>query len=193
MKSKEIKTSKNVLSKILSVLGVFLVIVLLPIVIVNLILIVKGTINTKVPPSLFGITPLVVLSDSMDNDEYGSIKAGDLIFVKQTDVDSLKANDIIAFMEDRVAIAHRIARVETNDKGETTFVTKGDSPYIAEDKRPVQKENVLGVYFYRIAELGNVVVFMQKPLGIVCFIVIPCIIFILYDAKVRREYYEEKD
>ena len=60
----------------------------------NLILIVKSTLQPEKPPSVLGVTPLAVLSGSMS----GTIEAGDLIFVSQTTPETLETGDILSLI-----------------------------------------------------------------------------------------------
>ena len=61
------KPAKSVGHIVLTVLGVILCIIFLPILVMNTILIIKGAMDDSKPPSVFGYTPLVVLSGSMDD------------------------------------------------------------------------------------------------------------------------------
>ena len=59
--------------------------ILLPVLIINVILIVKGSVRPDVLPDVFGVAPLAVVSPSMDGDEEGSFGQGALIFVRLLD------------------------------------------------------------------------------------------------------------
>ena len=82
-------------------------------------------------------------------------------------------------------MTHRIVRVETAEDGSLSFVTKGDANN-TEDIAPVAAENVVGIYKARIPALGDVAMFMQKPVGMAIFIGIPVLAFVLYDSAARR-------
>lgn len=148
-------------------------------------MIVKGFINPDKVPSVFGYSPLIVQSGSMETE----IMTGDVVFVKQTDVDSLKPQDIIAFKTGDVVVTHRIVEVLSDGNGEKRFITKGDANNTQDD--PISASQVVGVYVSRIAKIGDLAMFMQTPVGMVCFIGIPVILFILYDV-IRRKLYEKK-
>jgi signal peptidase len=51
--------------KILNIVGIALCVILIPILIMNCVLIVKGLVNEDEVPGVFGRTPLIVLTDSM--------------------------------------------------------------------------------------------------------------------------------
>ena len=182
--TKQVKAHSQTGHIVLTVIGIVLCIILLPILAVNVTLIVKGTIRDDIPPDIAGVTPLVVLSGSMDDGSEDAIKIGDLIFVKKVDADSLKVGDIIAFMEGDYAVTHRITGVN-NDNGTKSFTTKGDANN-TEDTSPVTSNNILGKYDSRISKLGNFVIFLQTVPGIVLFVGVPLLVFIGYDI-IRRQ------
>ena len=66
--------------KTLTIIGIVLCVILVPILIVNCTLIIKSFINKDEVPDFAGVVPLIVLSDSM----YPDIKKGDLIFFTRT-------------------------------------------------------------------------------------------------------------
>ncbi|MBQ7875224.1 MAG: S24/S26 family peptidase [Oscillospiraceae bacterium] len=65
----------SVMHNVLTVFGTVMCVILLPILIINLILIVKSYTNANEVPSVGGVFPLIVLTDSM----YPEIESGDLI------------------------------------------------------------------------------------------------------------------
>ena len=152
-------------------LTVLLVVLLLPILVINLIIIIKANKNPDDVPEIFGYKPLIVMSGSMET----SIYTGDLIFTKEIDPSSLKVNDVIAFREDdNVITTHRIIEIKEVD-GENYFVTKGDNNNTI-DKHLVSYDKVEGIYISRIAGLGSVLMFLQKPLGLAITLVVIFII-----------------
>lgn len=110
---------------------------------------------------------MIVLSGSMET----SIYTGDLVFVKMVDTDTLKENDIIAFRnEENKVTTHRIKEIIEED-GETLYRTKGDNNS-SEDANLVKTSDVEGIYFCRIAGLGNFLMFMQQPIGLAVVLLI---------------------
>lgn len=183
-KRKKKNTSSFTLHNVLTVLGITITVILVPILMINMVLIVKGTANSDQPPSIFGVTPLVVLSGSMDDGSYDAIAIGDLIFVKEVDAENLKENEIVAFMEDGYAVTHRIVAVNETD-GKVTYTTRGDANN-TDDSIPLEPDNVIGQYFYRIPSVGNFILYMQTTQGIILFIGVPLILFAIYDVIRRR-------
>ena len=177
--------AKNkVLTKTLFIAGTVLCCIFALILVCNLTIIIKGVVNSKVPPSVFGITPMVVQSGSMSGNAEDHIEVGDLIFTVKPDTDKLKAGDIISFMDGNIAVTHRIVEVQTDADGKRSFVTKGDAnntedPAVGEDA-------VFGLYKGRVPKLGDFAMFLQRPLGMAVFIGIPVCAFIIYDI-IRRQ------
>ncbi len=145
-------------------------------------------------PDVFGYKPMIVLSGSMET----SIHTGDLVFVKMVDTTTLKKNDVIAFRnEEDTVTTHRIIEIVFED-GKQYFKMKGDANN-AEDRELVSMEDVEGLYVGRIPKAGNVLIFMQKPIGLITTLLVILVIGLLWlyivsrrdDKKYRKE--EEKD
>ena len=109
---------------------------------------------------LLGFKVFNVISGSMEP----KYSVGDLIYVKEVDVNSIKAGDPITFVlnEDLVVATHRVIEVDAENK---QFFTKGDANKTA-DASPVHFNNVIGVPKFSIPLLGYVSDFIQNPPGI---------------------------
>ena len=193
-KERETMDSKpGILHKVLTWIGVVLCVVFSFLLVCNLTIIIKGTIHPETPPSVFGTTPMVVLSGSMSGTADGHIEAGDLIFVGKTNVDELRKGDIIAFMEEgsTAVVTHRIVDVNEDSDGKLLFTTKGDANN-TEDLNPVREDRVVGIYKSRIPKVGDFALFLHEPLGMVLFIAVPLLIFIIYDI-IRRQRFAKKE
>lgn len=81
--------------KLMTIIGIVLCVILVPILIVNLTLIVKSYVNTDEVPTIGGYCPLIVLTDSM----YPDIKSGDLIIAQEIDAADVKVGDVISFFD----------------------------------------------------------------------------------------------
>ena len=174
--------AKNKASKkILFIAGAVLCCIFALMLVCNLTIIIKGVINPETPPSVFGVTPMVVQSGSMSGSAEDHIEVGDLIFTVKPNTAELKKGDIISFMEGDIAVTHRIVDVTTDANGKRSFITKGDANN-TEDPA-VSEDAVFGLYKGRIAGLGDFAMFLQKPLGMAVFIGIA---FIVYDI-IRRQ------
>ena len=166
--------------------GILACIILGFLLVCNLTIIIKGTLSPERPPSVFGVTPMVVLSGSMSGTAEDHIEAGDLIFVKEIQANDLKEGNIISFMEEKssTVVTHRIIEI-IEDSGGRTFITKGDANN-TEDQSPVTEDRIVGVFFFRLAKVGDFALFLHEPLGMLLFIGVPVLGFIIYDI-IRRQ------
>ncbi len=166
-----------------------------PIIIFNLILSIKGSINKEELPSFLGISPTVVLSGSMSPE----FEEKDLIFIWAVDTDELKAKsdeyegDIICFYKDEEFITHRIARIEVVN-GEKRFYTAGD--YTGDlDDNYILADQIQGRYEGRIPKLGGVVLFLQSPYGLMMTIILLVMLYIAGELlfEIREVKWENKE
>ncbi len=187
-------TMKNKVSvghRILSIVGLVFCAIFGFLLICNLTIIIKGSLQPDKPPSVLGITPMAVVSGSMSGTQEGHIEVGDLIFVGKANPDELAVGDVIAFMEGDTVVTHRIVEVQTGENGEVQWSTKGDANN-TEDQNPVLEGNLVGIYKWRIPKLGDFAMFMQTPLGMIVFIGVPLLAFIIYDI-IRRQRYSNRE
>jgi signal peptidase len=161
-------------------IGILLCIVLVFVLIVNITLIIGSYVNPDKVPAFLGYKPFIVLSGSMEP----GIMPGDLIITKNTNPEDIKVGDVITFRPDKsAAISHRVT--EISNEGVLSFYTKGDAN-INPDKDAVLPESLEGKYILRIPKLGNVALFLQTPIGLLIFVVIPLCLFILFDIVSRN-------
>ncbi len=151
----------------------------------NLTIIIKGTISPERPPSIFGVTPMVVLSGSMSGTQEGHVEIGDLVFIGSTDPDKVEVGDVVAYMNGSTAVTHRVTAIEESGDGSRLFTTKGDANN-AEDTSKVTEAQLIGVYWGRIPKLGDFALFLQQPIGMLLFAGVPLMAFIIYDI-IRRQ------
>ena len=120
------KETKSKGSKVTFIIGVVLCVILVPILIINCTLIINGFVTDR-PPSIFGYTPLVVLTDSMDP----LIAEGDVILTKDVNPDDIKVGDVISFFDpaspDDAVLTHRVIAIETDEEGNRSATTAGDN------------------------------------------------------------------
>lgn len=153
-------------------------------------------------PDVFGIKPFIVLSGSMETEIY----TGDLAFVKFIEPKELKPNDIIAFRnEENTVTTHRIIEI-IKENGQTFYKTKGDANN-TEDASLVSTDSVEGIYIGKIPKLGNMLMFLQEPIGLVIVLLVILVIGMIWlyatnksdmkkviqeDEKYRKEFEEFK-
>lgn len=185
------KEKSSATHKGLTIVGIILCVVFGFMLICNLTIIIKGTLYPEKPPAVLGNTPLVVLSGSMSGDAPDHIEVGDLIFVGKVEPEDLEVGNIIAFMQGKTVITHRIIDIQTGESGELLFYTQGDANN-APDQSPVAESKLVGIYKGRIPKVGDFAMFMQTPLGMIIFIGVPLAAFIIYDV-IRRQRYAAKE
>ena len=175
---------KNKTEKIKIILMSVIAVILLPILAINLTLIIKGSMDRDTPPDIFGIAPLAVTSGSMEGDQPDSFQKGALIFVKlleKEEIIKLKEGDIITFLSSDTYVTHRIKAVQRGASGEVlAFVTQGDANSVTDGAIPL--ENVVGQCVGSVEGLGEFSLFMQTPAGILLFVGVPVVLYILMDA-----------
>lgn len=191
MNEKTQGSKSSVSSNISTIIGVILCVVFGLLLACNLTIIIKGSINPERPPEVLGVTPLAVLSGSMSGDAEDHIEVGDLIFVGSVDTKDLEKGDVIAFMEGNVVVTHRIVGIKETAGGRT-FTTKGDANNTI-DQMPVFEEEVVGIYKGRIPKVGDFAIFLQTPVGMIMFVGVPLLAFIIYDIIRRQKYASKED
>ena len=185
-----VKEKTSTAHKILTIVGTVLCIILIPILLINLTLIAKSYINKDEVPSIGGMLPLIVLTDSM----YPEIESGDLIICNTAEAEDIKVNDVISFFDPAgngtSIVTHRVIEIVEED-GEILFRTCGDYNN-TEDKELVPAENLVGIYKMRIAGAGHIAMFMQSTAGLIICVVLPIILLVGYDI-IRRRIYEKNN
>lgn len=182
---------KNTLGhNILTVIGVILCIILIPILVINCTLIIKSYTSDEVP-DVGGYLPLIVLTDSM----YPIIESGDLIICHTQEPEDIQVGDVIAFFDPAgngsSIVSHRVLEV-MEENGKISWKTKGDNNN-TEDRLPVPADKLVARYDgTRIPGFGNVALFMQTTPGLIVCVVLPMLLLIGYDM-VRRKLYEKSN
>ena len=166
------KEKASTAHKTLTIVGIVLCILLIPILLINLTLIAKSYINKDDVPNIGGTTPLIVLTDSM----YPIIESGDLIICQGAEPEEIQVGDVIAFFDPAgngtTIVTHRVIEV-TEQNGELAWRTKGDNNN-TEDRLAVTADKLVAVYEgTRIPSFGNVALFMQSTPGLIVCVVCP--------------------
>lgn len=171
---------KKIFNTIVDILIVLVLIVSILVVVLSL------TSKSSGVPNLFGYAPMSVESYSMEP----TINKGDLIFCEVTnDIDyEYNVGDIVTFPIEIDGIqtfnTHRIVEV-IPDQGITYYKTQGDNP----DTNPVPDEDmqtsssIVAKYTgSKIPGIGNVVGFIRTQLGFFLCVLLPMILFFVYEA-----------
>lgn len=169
------KTAKKVASIVVSV--VMWVIILLAA------LYAFTTLATKEDGSvanIAGFTPLAVQSESMSP----TFEEGDLIIIQACDTSTLQAGDIITFhtiVDNKYALnTHRIDSIAESN-GARSYTTKGDNNAVT-DQHIISDVDIVGKYVVRLPYMGNVMNFLSSSTGFLVVIVIPMLLFFIYQV-----------
>lgn len=183
---------KNKLTKTLNIIVDVLVVLILVISVLILTMVLSS--RSEGVPNVLGKAPVTVLTNSMDGDKPENFKAGDLLICDVRDVtkaEKFKVGDIVTFKKDinnddeDDYVTHRIYKVNENG----TYQTKGDnnSTY---DQDPdgnawgsVAASQIVATYHgTKISGLGKVLDYLQTGMGFFLVILLPMIIFFLYQG-----------
>ena len=145
--------------------------------------------NSDGVPTIGGRVISPVLSPSMEP----TIKKGDIILSRKLDddkKDSLEVNNIISFKADLdgdgtpEVNTHRIIERIVDANNSVSYKTKGDNNEY-QDNYTVYPSDVISIFDEnkdtRIPVLGNVIEFLLQPTGFFICIVIPLILFFLFE------------
>jgi len=168
------------------IIGGLLCLLFIPVIVINLVLIINSYINPEELPGVLGIKPAIVLSGSMEP----AIQTGDLVFIHKTETEKLRVGDVICYLDSGAAVTHRIIAVTDGEDGLPRYIAKGDAND-AEDHLSVAADQIQGIWKGgRISGLGNALLFMQTTTGMLLFIVLPLLLFFIWDIGIR--YHSDK-
>ena len=171
------------------IIGSVMILLLLPVLVINFTIIIKGIANPDEVPSVFGLTPRIVLSQSMEPE----IMTGDLVFSKnitKEDLEKLKNGE---YNNKNLYVTYKIYEGNTDEFYVETHVLvsvipAADGKFIMETKglnpnpSPVLQydlDNIIGIYSGRIPKLGYFAEFVSKPLGMILCIILPLTAFVI--------------
>lgn len=131
--------------------------------------------------SVFGYTPMVVKSNSM----VPTFEKGDLIFIKKYDTSKLEEGDIICFHtiieNEYVLNTHRIKSIEIVG-GARSYTTIGDNNDGIADQHIISDGDIVGKYIGHWPKVGKIMDFLSSSLGFLLVIVIPMLLFFIYQV-----------
>lgn len=125
-------------------------------------------------PKIFGITPMAVLSGSMEP----AYHVGGLVFVQKVDPENVTVGDAITFNVGAgdTVVTHRVIKINEKDK---SFETKGDANENA-DGGEVAFANVKGrAMDFSIPLLGYVAVYLGSTKGMILLAAGMIILFLI--------------
>lgn len=153
---------------------------------------------------VFGYKFFIVRTDSMRATDFG---AGDIIFVKCVEPETLRKGDIISFVSQNtynlgITVTHKIRDIIVIENGAPAFVTYGTTTGV-NDETPVTYNYVLGKYVGKIPRVGAFFEYLKTVPGYILIVFIPFFLLILYQGfqcfrlfkvykKEQMQEYEEK-
>lgn len=207
--TKSPKSGVTIVKKVANiVLDVVVVIVLLLALFTIVVTVNAKKSEDKDASSIFGYQLRFVQSGSMEKCAYTdvskykikSIKVKSCVFIKTapTDVEkikewykTLKVGDVLTFQYEGKIITHRIVKIEKKETGNGYIITlKGDYKS-SKDNEPAEQvidtevdtpattTYIIGKVTGQSYLLGLCVYVLKKPVGIVCVVIVPCLLMIV--------------
>ncbi len=162
---------------VLKLLNVIVTLVLVLVIIVAVGLTVSARFSGDRVPTVYGYKILNVLSGSMEP----VIQTGDAIVIRPlSEGEKIGEGDIITFHtgeNEDILITHRVVGVVSINGEPAAYVTKGDAND-SEDLFTVARDQIVGIYEWRLPYFGYISNFVHKPVGIIMCIIIPALLII---------------
>jgi signal peptidase I len=120
---KQQKAPLTRLDRILTGIGIALCVLLIPCLIINVTMIIQSYVNEDEVPSFLGVTPLIVLSGSMEP----KIHEGELIFSTDISPEDVREEMVISFFDPLsttgTIVTHKVVEIIENEDGTRSFRT----------------------------------------------------------------------
>lgn len=189
-----VKARPSVGSIIGTVLLAVLCVILIPLLAINITLIVKGALYPDELTDVFNIAPVAIDNTYMEGENEGCFNEGALVFIKTFDTDeerqAVKQGDVVAFrwLEDDGSVNFTVYRIlgVTRDE-ETGLITsvsvRADNVPEGEGTAPIPVEigDVVGILNGSVDHLGAFAMFLMQPLGVLLFVGVPVVIYVVVD------------
>lgn len=125
----------------------------------------------------------VIVSPSM----VPTIRINDGIIVKRVDNDKYSVGDIITFSSkdshyEGLAVTHRIVEKHNLSKKNSVYTTKGDNNTVI-DPVSVKTDSIYGKVLFKVPNVGKVQDFFSHPANYLYCLLIPAIIFMIYNMS----------
>ncbi|MBR2968447.1 MAG: signal peptidase I [Clostridia bacterium] len=176
---KALKTTVNVIKYLF--LGICILII-----VANLYSLVARKMFSKQLPLFFGVGTAIVASGSMEPE----IMTGEMVFVVAGR--EYEVGEIVSYTGKNTPITHRIIRINRDENGKIlSYVTAGDNNLnqdgtLSEDG-DIAPDRIIGRVVWHNKALGDMVVFMQSPLGMVALVVLGAAIYFVPEWISKRK------
>lgn len=186
--NEEIKKLKAKEAKRKRIISICIYIILIPILVYNIILIIKAIVIPNETPSFLGIKTYVIISGSMEP----NIKIGDIVITQniKRKEESIKVGDVIAYRKGQTVITHRITNIEKDENGILRIATKGDNNN-TEDNERILINNIEGKAIATIPKIGYITLLLKDKIIIILIFII-AYIYIGQTEKVKRRQKERR-
>ena len=185
--------------KIFTVIGNVIIWLFVAFAAIITVLTVAATSSEANVPTIAGKAILTVQTDSMKP----TFNPGDIIIGQKLTLDDakkLKVDDIITYEADLnddnlyELNSHRIVKVVDKGNGNCSYITRGDNN-LGDDQFEVAPNNVISKYTgTRIKGVGKVLGFLQTSKGFLICIVLPLVLFFVFELiKFVKKYTELKN
>lgn len=124
------------------------------IIVMNFYLGINKAVTQNPVPKIFGITPLIVMSGSMEP----AIMPGDVVVIKEQDSNEYKLGDVVTYLEGQITYTHRIIAEEDG-----LFVLKGDNNNVTDDN--ISPTQLIGKVFLTIPKIGYAILYLKTLPG----------------------------
>ena len=175
------------------ILMILVITIMLPLFIFNITISLKSTINPSEVPSIFGQTPLVVETTVMSD---AGINSGDMIFINSVQASDIEEQDIVAFGFSGSIVISQVVSINEVNGVVTLDLKNANNTSDNLNYSGISSSAIIGLYNgVNIAGVGNIIIFLQTPMGILLAIAIPALIimgFVLIRNKYHIELVEEK-
>lgn len=116
---------------------------------------------------------------------------GSLLVASPIDASEVESGMVVTFQDpnpgrEGTLTTHRIIRVKRDQRGNVSFITKGDANN-DRDTYPVPAENIRARIRWGIPKLGDLLWSLRGPWGLVVFIGIPFVLFAMSELLARRK------
>ncbi len=105
-------------------------------------------------PMLFGFSPLVVLSGSMEP----AIYPGDVVLIRRQAEEAYQVGDIATYLDGATVYTHRIAAIDNG-----FYTMKGDANNTTDEV--ITADRFMGKVVLIIPKLGYLILFIKRPVG----------------------------
>ncbi|MCI8486648.1 MAG: hypothetical protein HFJ20_06210 [Clostridia bacterium] len=138
------------------VFNIIILVILLVILFMYIVILYNTITKKEVTLNFFNWKPFIVVADSPE----AGVNVGDMAVIKDIKIEDLKPGDIIVYRRGNSGAIKKVKDISKVNE-ELKIVIEDDSII----KNESVKSSIEGKYMFKIAGLGNIMLFLQTPLG----------------------------